>query len=124
MNLFVLPTHREGFPNTILEAQAAELPVITTLATGAVDSLENGVSGLLTPVGDVPALADAVLSLLSDPAKLRAMGRLGRERVMRTFRNETVWEALASLYETLLLEADYPLCENPEVEAASCAEMR
>ena len=51
MDIFVLPTHREGFPNTVLEAQAAGLPVVTTVATGAVDAIEDGVTGLLTPVG-------------------------------------------------------------------------
>jgi glycosyltransferase involved in cell wall biosynthesis len=109
MNVFVLPTHREGFPNTVLEAQAAGLPVVTTNATGAVDSIEDGITGVLTPVGDADRLSKAVLQLLSDPIKLQAMGRLGRERVLRNFRNETVWRAMVSLYTGILQERGYPI---------------
>lgn len=122
MNVFVLPTHREGFPNTVLEAQAAELPVITTVATGAVDSIDDGRTGLLTPIGDANKLADAISSLLLDPARMQLMGRLGRERILREFRNESVWEALASLYKTMLQERGYPL-PAPRLEAEQCAQI-
>jgi glycosyltransferase involved in cell wall biosynthesis len=122
MNIFVLPTHREGFPNTVLEAQAAGLPVVTTFATGAVDAIDDGITGLLTPVGDTSRLAEAVLSLLSDPIRMQFMGQSGRERVLREFRNETVWEALASLYRAMLQERGYPLPADPCVEAVRCAQ--
>jgi glycosyltransferase involved in cell wall biosynthesis len=124
MNVFVLPTHREGFPNTVLEAQAAGLAVITTDATGAVDSIEDGVTGLLTPVGDADKLSKAVLLLLSDPVKLQAMGRLGRERVLRQFRNETVWGEMVSLYRTMLEERGNPLPVGSYVETERCAKAR
>jgi glycosyltransferase involved in cell wall biosynthesis len=116
MNVFVLPTHREGFPNTVLEAQAARLPVITTDATGAVDSIEDGVTGLLTPVGDAVRLSKAVLLLLSDPARLKSMGRLGRERVLRNFQNETVWRGMTSLYSAMLEEHGCPVPGGSYVE--------
>jgi len=122
MNVFVLPTHREGFPNTVLEAQAAGLPVVTTVATGAVDAIDDGVTGLLTPVGDAAKLAEAVRSLLLDPAKMQLMGRLGRDRVLREFRNEAVWAALASFYRTALQERGYALPDNSCVEARGCAQ--
>ena len=122
MTIFVLPTHREGFPNTVLEAQAAGLPVVTTFGTGAVDAIDDGITGLLTPVGDAGKLAEAVLSLLSDPIRMQLMGRLGRERVRRDFRNETVWEALASLYRAMLQERGYPLPAANRVEAMRCAQ--
>jgi lipopolysaccharide/colanic/teichoic acid biosynthesis glycosyltransferase/glycosyltransferase involved in cell wall biosynthesis len=102
MDVFVLPTYREGMPNTVLEAQAAELPVVTTTATGAIDAIENGITGILAPVGDAPALAEAVISLLSDGDRAQRMGRLGRERVVGQFRNERVWEELVSLYMSML----------------------
>lgn len=124
MNVFALPTHREGFPNTVLEAQAAELPVITTNATGAVDSIEDGITGVLTPVGDPDRLSKAVLQLLSDPTKLQAMGRLGRERVLRKFRNETVWGAMVSLYRVMLEERGYSLPVGSYVETERCAKAR
>jgi len=124
MNIFVLPIHREGFPNTILEAQAAGLPIVTTIATGAVDAIEDGITGLLTPVGDAKKLAEAVLLLLSDPGRIQLMGRMGRERIARGFRNETVWEALTSLYQSMLRERGYALPVDTDVEAAKCAHTR
>jgi len=128
MDLYVLPTYREGFPNTVLEAQSSGLPVVTTTATGARDSIENGVTGLLVPVGDYRLLARAILSLIIDPPRLRSMGRAARERVLREFRSEMIWEGLASLYRTMLNERGYP---SPEVPTASistetprCAQVR
>lgn len=120
MHVFVLPTFREGMPITVLEAQAAGLPVVTTRATGAVDSIEDGVTGLLTPVGDASKLAEAVVSLLSNPARMHAMGRLGRERVLRSFKNEIVWEQLASLYRTMLREHGYVSPSDSALEDVRC----
>jgi glycosyltransferase involved in cell wall biosynthesis len=122
MNLFVLPTHREGFPNTVLEAQAAGLPVITTDATGAVDAVVDGITGLIIPVGDASKLTEATLSLLSNPLKMQSMGQRGRERILREFRNETLWEALVSLYKMLLQERGYPLPAAPCVGTMRCAQ--
>jgi glycosyltransferase involved in cell wall biosynthesis len=122
MNIFVLPTHREGFPNTVLEAQAAGLPVVTTVATGAMDAIDDGVTGVLIPVGDADKLAEAMLSLLSDLIKMQSMGRLGRERILREFQNETVWEALASLYKAMLQERGYQLPADSCVKAMRCAQ--
>jgi glycosyltransferase involved in cell wall biosynthesis len=131
MDLFVLPTHREGFPNTVLEAQASALPVITTFATGAIDSIEDGITGLLYPVGDVGNLVEALHTLLSDPARMQSMGRIGRERVLRHFRNEIVWQALASLYRTMLHERGYacpapltPPAPATPLETQRCAQIQ
>jgi glycosyltransferase involved in cell wall biosynthesis len=79
-------------------------------------------TGLLTPVGDADKLAAAALLLLSDPVKMQSMGRAGRERILQKFRNETVWEALASLYETMLQERGYPLPADSHVEVARCVQ--
>ncbi len=103
MDVFVLPTYREGFPNTVLEAQAAGRPVITTQATGAIDSVSHGVTGLAVPVGDSASLADALLMLLSDPVRSREMGMAGRDLVHREFRREVIWGSLASLYQEMLI---------------------
>ena len=65
MDVLILPTLREGFPNVCLEAQASGKPVITTTATGAIDSVEDDVTGLLVPPADAPALAGAIRRVLS-----------------------------------------------------------
>jgi glycosyltransferase involved in cell wall biosynthesis len=122
MNVFVLPTYREGFPNTILEAQAAGLPVVTTIATGAIDAIEDGVTGVLTQVGDAHKLAESILLLLPDPTKMQRMGRLGRERVLHEFQNEIVWNALASFYKELLQERGYVFPIDFPAEATQCVQ--
>ena len=104
MDVLALPTHREGFPGVPLEGQASGVPVVTTTATGAVDSILDGVTGLLVPVGDANALANAVGKLLADPALRVRMGNAGRMRVERDFRLEVIWSAMADLYRDLMEE--------------------
>ena len=120
MDIFVLPTYREGFPNTVLEAQAAERPVISTMATGAVDSVLDGVSGLLVPVGDARSLADAIGTLLAKPEMARSMGKAGRDRIERDFRQETVWSDLIGLYRMLLSERGLPMPVTEPREGKLC----
>ena len=124
MDMLALPTHREGFPNVVLEAQAASRPVVTTSATGALDSVCDGVTGLVVPVGDPVTLADALMKLLSDPALAQRMGRAGRERVIREFRQETIWEALAGLYRELLHQRGFPAPVKGDSDSAMCVEKR
>lgn len=109
MDVFVLPTYREGFPNTVLEAQAAERPVVTTKATGAIDSVVDGKTGIIVPIGDAPALADAISDLLANPAIARRLGQAGRERVEREFQQETLWNEMIDLYRKLLRERGLPV---------------
>jgi glycosyltransferase involved in cell wall biosynthesis len=104
MDVLAFPTHREGFPCVPLEAQAAAKPVVTTTATGAIDSVQNGKTGLLVPVGDASVLALAIGSLLSDPAKRKEMGRRGQEWVAREFAGEKVRAALVNEYHKLIRE--------------------
>jgi glycosyltransferase involved in cell wall biosynthesis len=120
MDVFVLPTYREGFPNTVLEAQGAERPVVTTFATGAVDSIQEGVTGLLVPPGDVSALAHALVQLLLDNDLARLMGHAGRERVLRKFRSEIIWGALGTLYREMLAERGLLVPDSSPREAATC----
>ncbi|MBI3181713.1 MAG: glycosyltransferase family 4 protein [Myxococcales bacterium] len=108
MELLVLPTYREGFPNTVLEAQAAGLPVVTTSATGAVDSVADGVTGLLVPAARVDPLVIAIRRLASDRAEAVRMGLAGQARVMREFRREVVCRNLARYYCQLISERQRP----------------
>ena len=78
MDLLILPTHREGFPNAVLEAAASGVPSITTDATGAIDSVIHGKTGMIVPRRDGVALADAVKCLLAEPHRLKEMGRNAR----------------------------------------------
>jgi lipopolysaccharide/colanic/teichoic acid biosynthesis glycosyltransferase len=102
MDVFVLPTYREGFPGVPLEAQASEVPVVTTNATGAVDSVQHGITGLLVPVKDVKALTEAIDTLLRNPTMRADMGHAGRKWMEQAFRPETIWQAHADLYREML----------------------
>jgi len=104
MDVLVLPTYREGFPGVSLEAQAAGKPVVTTTATGAIDSVQDGKTGLLVPVGDASALARAIGRLLADPAKREEMGRQGQEWVAREFAGDKIRAELVNEYQKLMRE--------------------
>jgi glycosyltransferase involved in cell wall biosynthesis len=98
MNVLAFPTHREGFANAPLEAHAASKPVVAARATGVLDGVIDGVTGILVPVGDVAALAGALELVLNDPSLAVALGSAGRERVLREFRRERVWDAIIGEY--------------------------
>jgi glycosyltransferase involved in cell wall biosynthesis len=85
MDVHVLASRREGFPNVVLEAGAMEVPTVTTRATGAVDSVLDGETGLLVDVDAPDQLAAAVERLLDDAALRARLGAAARERVVRDF---------------------------------------
>lgn len=113
MDLVVLPTYREGFPNVPLEAAAMELPVVATLIPGCVDAVVDGVTGTLVPPRDVTALAQAMRAYLADPELRAAHGRAGRKRVIEEFQQEAIWEALYQEYCRLLTAKGIPLPNTP-----------
>ena len=117
MDVVCLPSHREGFPNVVLEAQAAGRPVVATAVTGCSDAIEHGVTGLLVPPDDINALTDALERMLTDPPRAQRLGQAGRERVLRDFQPETIWSALAEQYRVLLKERGLPL-PGPEKREA------
>jgi glycosyltransferase involved in cell wall biosynthesis len=102
MDLLVLPTKREGFPNVVLEASACGIPVATTNATGARDSVRHEVTGLLIPPGSPEAIADAVLALLRNPMRCRQMGRAARAWVCEHFKTGRVLEHHVDFYAEML----------------------
>jgi glycogen(starch) synthase len=97
-DVFVSPTHAEGFSNTILEAMASGLPVVSTRVVGVVDCLRDGENGLLVAPDDPEALASALLRLHGDPALAADLGRAGRETVEERFDGDRLAELLAGLF--------------------------
>jgi glycosyltransferase involved in cell wall biosynthesis len=102
MDLFVLPTHREGFPNVALEAAACGLAVITTDATGARDAVVPEVTGMVIPPGIPKAITEAVVGLLRDVEKRKRFGEAGRKWVMERYTRERVLRLAVEFYQELV----------------------
>jgi len=102
MDMLVLPTWREGFPNVVLEASASGIPVVTTLATGSRDAVVPEVTGLLIPPGYPEAIHEAMLQLLRNEEQRREMGRAARRWVVENFTERNVLAHTISLYSALL----------------------
>jgi glycosyltransferase involved in cell wall biosynthesis len=85
MDVFVLPSYREGFPRSVLEAMSSALPVVATDIRGCREAVVNGETGLIVPPRDSQALAEAVSGLLNNPDLARRMGDAGRARAVRLY---------------------------------------
>ncbi|WP_255560112.1 glycosyltransferase family 4 protein [Salinibacterium sp. M195] len=101
MDVLCLPTFREGFPNVVLEAAAMGVPAVTTNATGAVDSVVDGLTGMVVEVKSGPALADALRLLVSDSTLRERLGAAARAHVVEHFERGSVWQANEQFYSSL-----------------------
>jgi glycosyltransferase involved in cell wall biosynthesis len=99
-DLFLLASVWEGSPVAAIEAMAAGLPVVATAVGGVPELVEHGVTGLLAPRGDIPALANALAALAGDPERRRSMGCAAARRVER-FSSASMVDAYAALFEKL-----------------------
>jgi len=100
-DLAVLPSRREGFGIVLLEAMASRKPVVATNVGGIPEIIEDGLTGMLVPPCDAPALARAMVRLLSDRQQCDMMGEEGRRRVEASFGIEKTAARLESLYRSL-----------------------
>ncbi len=84
-DIFTLPSHREGMPRSIIEAMMTGLPVVATDIRGSREEVVPGETGLLVPVRDSEALAEALSRLVEDAALRRRLGRAGRARALELY---------------------------------------
>lgn len=102
IDVLVLPTYREGFPNVLLEASAMRVPIVATRVTGCVDAVVDGETGTLVPPRDSVRLATAIARYLESPQLRRQHGDAGRDRIDREFRRDRLWHALLGVYDELV----------------------
>lgn len=100
-DLTVLASRIEGIPGVILEAGARGIPSVCTAVGAISDVVTHGVSGLLVPIDDMPALADAICRLLGDPEVSREMGNAARQYVMKHHDLNRCVERFEELYSEL-----------------------
>ncbi len=101
LDLFLLPSHREGLSTVLLEAMAVGVPVLGAMAVGIVDVIDHGRTGYLAPPRDGTAFARLALEMLLNPELCRAFADAGAEKVRLSFRTETIVSDLLSLYTSL-----------------------
>lgn len=101
-HLVVLPSYREGLPKVLLEAAACGRVVVTTDVPGCRDAIDPGVTGVLVPVRNPVALADAIKGLINDAARCRSMGDAGRALAESAFDVRQVVAAHLRVYQELI----------------------
>jgi glycosyltransferase involved in cell wall biosynthesis len=102
MDIYVMPSYREGFGVSNIEAAAMELPVVSTRIPGCIDSVADGITGTLVPPRDKEALEIAIQKYIDDSQLRQTHGKAGRMRVLNEFPPIKIWEALHAEYSQLL----------------------
>lgn len=101
MDVFVLPSRDEGYGIVFLEAMAMGVPVVGTRVIGSTDAVDDGVTGLLVPYADAPALAQTAVRILRDAELGRRLSSTAAERVRRSFSREQSVAKVETLYREL-----------------------
>lgn len=101
MDIFVLPSYREGIPRACMEAAAMAVPVVASDIRGCREVVLHGETGLLVPPRDVPRLAAAIERLSQDRNSAAQMGERARQHVVKNFNNKDVCSRLCEFYARL-----------------------
>lgn len=112
-DLMLMPSEMESFGLAALEAMACCVPAIATQVGGVPELIHDGVNGLLFPVGDVEAMAQAATALLSDDARLEAMSRAARITAQQHFCASRIIPLYEEFYERVISGAATPSLVHP-----------
>jgi glycosyltransferase involved in cell wall biosynthesis len=102
MNVLVLPSIFEGLPRAVMEASAMGVPAVVTDVKGNREAVLDGYNGLIVPLGDPRALADAIIRVLTDTKLSAQMGVKGRAMALERFDEQAVFSIVKSEYERSL----------------------
>ena len=117
-DLMLMPSEMESFGLAALEAMACGVPTIATRVGGVPELIEDGIDGLLFPVGDVEAMARAAIALLQDPPRLAALSEAARRTARKHFCATGIIALYEQFYERIIEAATQP-SPNPENPAPS-----
>ncbi|TLU70917.1 glycosyltransferase family 4 protein [Lichenicoccus roseus] len=104
-DVFVSPTYMEGFSNTVLEAMASGLPIVSCVAVGVMDCIRDDENGLLVQPGDVAALADAMRRLIDDSELRRRLAAAALEECRSTYAWQPVGRQIMDVYSQVIHQA-------------------
>ncbi len=102
MDVFVLPSLFEGMPRSVIEASAMGIPAVVTDVKGNREVIESGRNGLLVPFGDVQALSNGIIEILTNPEKARRISEKARHIALDNFDERLVFEKIKGVYAQLL----------------------
>ncbi|RLC82367.1 MAG: hypothetical protein DRI61_02490 [Chloroflexi bacterium] len=101
LNVVVMPSLRDGLPNTLLEAMACGRPVIASAVGGMMDVITDGIDGILLPPRDDDAWVEAITRILQNPEKGERLGHAARQTILNRFTIGQEVEAILALYREL-----------------------
>ncbi|MCH8744251.1 MAG: glycosyltransferase family 4 protein [Chloroflexi bacterium] len=104
IDLFTLPSHREGMPRSIIEAMASGKPVVATDIRGCREEVAQHITGIIVPLKDSESLAKAITKILLDPEMAQRMGREGRRRAEALYDERDVLDREIQVYQKLVKE--------------------
>lgn len=101
-DFFVFPSHREGFPNVLLQAGAMELPVICSRITGNIDIVTDKETGLIFNCGDEEQMLEQLQYAFTNPGHMQAMKLQLKKEILENYRQENIWQNMLAAYKSLV----------------------
>jgi len=117
-DLFVLPSRSEAFPNAVLEAMGAGLPIVASGVGGILELIDSGRTGLLVPPGEPQPLADALCRLMADPALAARLGAAARDQARAHYSFDRMVASFESLYLSELTRRGVVAAREPQWAAS------
>jgi len=117
MDLFTLPSYREGFPVSVIEAMSIGLPVVTTDIRGCREAVVPGKTGLVVPPKDSAGLTDAIEYLLSHREEAKQMGQAGRRRAVSFYDDRAVQRRFVDFMDEACRKAGNPPVDSYQLES-------